>query len=148
MPIAGRANRMRRCRGFTLIEIMVTVAIMAILAAVAVPVYTSHVRDSARAEAQAALEGTAARMERFFFDNSNSTGDLTELGYAASPASSGDGRYLVTAAAGLSGNINTSFQLSATAVDASFDPECTALTLNSLGARGHTGTAPTSDVCW
>ena len=139
---------MSRHRGFTLIELMVTLAIMAVLVAIALPAYRGYVRESARGEAQAALKEAAARMERYFFDNSNYTMDLTQVGYAASPAPSGDGRYTIAAGVGTTGNITTSFQLTATLVDPTFDPTCTALTLNSLGARGHTGSAATSDVCW
>ena len=139
---------MNRHHGFTLIELMVTLAIMAVLVAIALPSYRGYVRESARGEAQAALEEAAVRMERYFFDNSNYTMDLTQVGYAASPASSGDGRYTIAAGVGTTGNITTSFQLTATSMDPTFDPACTALTLNSLGARGHTGSASTSDVCW
>jgi type IV pilus assembly protein PilE len=51
-------------KGFTLIEVMIVVAIVGILAAVAYPSYQDHVRKSRRAEAQSALMGLAAAMER------------------------------------------------------------------------------------
>ena len=57
-----------RRRGFTLIEVMITVAIVAILAAVALPTYRQHVRKSRRAEAQAFLMNVAGRQQQFLLD--------------------------------------------------------------------------------
>jgi type IV pilus assembly protein PilE len=54
--------------GFTLIEVMITVAIVAILAAIALPTYREHVRKSRRAEAQAFLMNVAARQQQFLLD--------------------------------------------------------------------------------
>ncbi|MFI3186333.1 MAG: prepilin-type N-terminal cleavage/methylation domain-containing protein, partial [Methylococcaceae bacterium] len=52
--------------GFTLIELMVTVAIVGILAAIAYPSYQDSVRKSRRADASGALLGLANAMERHF----------------------------------------------------------------------------------
>jgi type IV pilus assembly protein PilE len=56
------------CGGFTLIETMIVMAIIAILAAVAVPSYTTYVRRSHILEAVARLADARARMEEFFQD--------------------------------------------------------------------------------
>ncbi|KUJ79644.1 general secretion pathway protein GspH [Microbulbifer flavimaris] len=56
-------------RGFTLIELMIVVAIVAILAAVAWPSYQNQVRSTNRADAQGALLGLAQAMERHFTQN-------------------------------------------------------------------------------
>ena len=69
-----------RARGFTLIEVMITVAIVAILAAVALPSYREHVRKSRRAEAQAYLMALASRQQQFLLDT---------RGYAPSAATIG-----------------------------------------------------------
>lgn len=60
-----------RLRGFTLIEIMVTVAIVGILAAIAYPSYIEQVRKSRRADAKTALVTAAQTMERFFTEKNS-----------------------------------------------------------------------------
>lgn len=58
----------RPAAGFTLIELMITVAIVAILAAVALPAYNSYVRRSNRADAQSFLSEVSARQQQFLLD--------------------------------------------------------------------------------
>jgi type IV pilus assembly protein PilE len=60
---------MRRQTGFTLIEVMITVAIVAILASIALPSYTAYVQRSRITEAVSGLAGMNVAMERFFQDN-------------------------------------------------------------------------------
>ena len=59
----------RSIQGFTLIELMIGVAIIAILAAVAMPVYTDYIRRSRLADASTGLATMRAQMERHFQDN-------------------------------------------------------------------------------
>jgi len=59
----------RSIQGFTLIELMIGVAIIAILAAVAMPAYTDYVRRSRLADASTGLATMRAQMERHFQDN-------------------------------------------------------------------------------
>ncbi|WP_375122151.1 type IV pilin protein [Variovorax sp. WS11] len=59
----------RRQRGFTLIEVMIVVAIVAILSAIAYPSYLESVRKSKRAEARAQLMEAAQYMQRFYSQN-------------------------------------------------------------------------------
>ena len=58
-----------RARGFTLIELMVAVSIVAILTATAYPAYRNHVIRSQLVDATAALADTRVRMEQFYADN-------------------------------------------------------------------------------
>ena len=62
-------QRFRNARGFTLIEVMITVAIIGILAAVALPQYTAYVTRSRLADASTGLATMRAQMERYYQDN-------------------------------------------------------------------------------
>src|SRR5882757_8592570 len=68
---------MRSTRGFTLIELMVVVAIVAILSAIAVPAYTRYVQRGDLVEATQALSQYRVQMEQYYQDNAN---------YGTSPA--------------------------------------------------------------
>ena len=71
---------MRRSQGFTLIEVMITVAIVAILAAIALPSYSDYVRRGRLTEALSALSNMRVKMEQYFQDNRS---------YVAVPAACG-----------------------------------------------------------
>ena len=60
---------MRRMPGFTLIEIMITIVIVAIIAAVAIPNYTDYITRSKFAEAHAQLADYRVKMEQYYMDN-------------------------------------------------------------------------------
>ena len=72
-------RRLPGARGFTLIEVMITVAIVGILTAVALPSYLEHVRKGRRAEAQAYLQVVATRQQQFLVDT-RAFVDLATLG--------------------------------------------------------------------
>jgi len=73
-------------KGFTLIELMVVVVIIGILVGIAYPAYQDNVTRSRRADAQAALQGLAQAMERFYTENGTYAG---AAGSSASPVNTG-----------------------------------------------------------
>ncbi|MBA3773874.1 MAG: prepilin-type N-terminal cleavage/methylation domain-containing protein [Ramlibacter sp.] len=73
--------RKGRQDGFTLIELMITVAIVAILAAVAYPSYTSHVQKGARRAAQAQMLDIANRQQQYLLANRAYAATTTALNY-------------------------------------------------------------------
>ena len=68
---------MRVQRGFTFIEIMITVAVLAILSAIAIPSYTDYIRRARITEATSALAGMRVKFEQFFQDNRSYAGACT-----------------------------------------------------------------------
>ncbi|WP_419835933.1 type IV pilin protein [Endozoicomonas atrinae] len=69
---------MSRNKGFTLVELIIAVAVLGILAAIAIPSYRQHVEDSAIADARASLMGLANAMERHRAQNGSYLGAATD----------------------------------------------------------------------
>ena len=128
--------------GFTLIELMITVAIVGILAAVAYPSYTSFVTSSNRSEGQRELLRLANLQEETFIDRRSYTTNMTALGMTADPHVTEFGNYSIDATIA---NGGTTFILTATAQGAqTSDTGCTTLTINEAGQKGPVG----SETCW
>ncbi len=90
-------------RGFTLVELMVVVAIVGILAAVALPSYRTHVVRAARVEAQTELLELAGMQEKIFLNSNNYAFSVTAAydgtsagGLGRSSGKTKDGRYDLT----------------------------------------------------
>jgi type IV pilus assembly protein PilE len=120
----------RRVAGFTLIELMITVAIIAILAMVAYPAYQSYVRKSMRATAQSHMLALAAKQEQFLLDQKAYTTTLGSGGINISVPAEIVGRYTFAATVGAT---PPSYTITATAAGSqTVDGD---LTLTSTGTK-------------
>lgn len=133
--------------GFTLIEILIVIAIVGILAAIAIPSYTQYMTQTRRLDAKAFLQEVAGEQVRFFSDNNRFATTMTELGYGEEDTQdSPDGHYTIS----IANLVPTSFTLTATVVSTgqqASDDKCGNLTLDSTGLKGATGTLGV-DGCW
>ena len=133
----------RQRRGFTLIELMIVVAVIAILVSIAYPSYHEYVIRTHRTEGKALLAEVSGRLERCFTRHSAYThADCV----AAATATSEGGWYRVTANP-VSASAYT-LRAAPQRTQATDDARCGTLTLTHVGVRGHTGTPPTGYVCW
>ena len=133
-----------RPTGFTLIEVMIVVAIVAILAAIALPSYNEYIRRGHRADARAGLLQAQQWLERA----ATATG-VYPTSLPASRTWSGDGtkRYDIALAAGAT---NAAFTLTATPKGAQVGDKCGTYTLTHTGLRGANGVTSGAIVteCW
>lgn len=134
--------------GFSLIELMITISIIAILAAVALPAYQSQIRKGKRTEAQNLLLETASKQQRFFSQNMTYADVVGKLGYGAATNTSqttGSGAYNVTVSAFTA----SSFTLLATPVAGTdqVNDGCGNLSITNTGQKGESGSLTVQD-CW
>ena len=133
-----------RAKGFTLIELMIVVAIIAIIAAIAVPNYNRYAFRTRRADAHEALMRIASMQERFY-TNRNRYASAAELGFAgAIPTEKGHYQIAVNRA-----NADQTYTLTASPVagGAQVGDKCGNLTINNVGNKGKSGDE-TNGKCW
>jgi len=151
-------------RGFTLIELIVAMVILATLAAIAIPSYSSYVLKAHRTEAKSALLDLASLEERFFSTHNAYSNVPTDLGYSG-PANTnftvGSGWYQITNLQAFPavaptpaspGGTPATFTITASAMNQqTSDTGCLTFSINSAGQQTATGSGgdPNASIdCW
>jgi type IV pilus assembly protein PilE len=136
--------------GFTLIELMITVAIIAILAAVAMPSYQDYVRKGRRADAQAFLQEVVARQQHFLLDRRAYASGAIDAATSATPPGLGMtlpasiSTYYTVALATDNTAAPPSFTVTATPTGTQASEKCGTLTIDQRGTKTASGTG----TCW
>ncbi len=138
-------------RGFSLIELMIAVAIVGIIAAVAIPSYQAQSREARRADAAGVLMQARQAMERHYSKNySYAAGAAAGTTFSAKSPIDGSATYynltLVSNA--------TTFTITATPAGSQATDSCGAIAINQAGQKGAKGKAPGAasaaevEECW
>jgi type IV pilus assembly protein PilE len=146
-------------RGFTLIELMITVAVIGILAAVAYPSYTQYIVRANRSAAQSFMFSVANKQEQYMLDARTYAGGstaLTDLKATVPPEISGKYTFAVNCTMPVaSGNCTElagtpAYVITGTPIGTQLanDAKCGTLTLNQLGTKTKSGTASAVTDCW
>ena len=149
-------RQLPRSRGFTLVELLVTMVIAAILAAIAIPAYSNYVRKAHRTEAKSAVLDIASLEERWFSTNNSYTDVPSNLGYTGAAGTAfnvGSGYYnvLVSVLPATSSTTLATYTITATAInDQLKDTQCRSFQVTNNGAQtaADSASAVNTNTCW
>ena len=130
-----------RSQGFSLIELMIAVAIIGILAAIAIPMYSDYVTRSRRADGQATLMQVAQELERCYTQFTKYNDNSCSVISSGTVDQTSDQEFYV-----ISASVLTESTFTLTAAPQDEDTDCDELTLTHLGVQSATG--PDKDSCW
>jgi len=147
---------MKKSQGFTLIELIVVVAIIGILVAVSLPAYRRSTQKANRADAKITLTRLATLEERYYFRENNYTGNFADIisGATANQPVNSDSAYYSIAVAVTGGAAATGWTMTATGQGTqALDTDCKTFTLTSLGAKTATNSSNATSAainkeCW
>lgn len=131
--------------GITLIEILITLAIIAILSTIGYPLYSDYVIKSRRTDAKAALMQIIQAQQRHYTAHSTYTTDLSKIGYPKAAAVLSDGGHYAITATSCGAGITSCVTL--TAVPQFTDDDCKNMILDSTGAKSVSASSTTAK-CW
>lgn len=148
MTFAQHICRRNQARGFTLVEVMIVVAIIAILAAIAVPQYSDYVLRSKVSEAVSNLGQHRVRLEQFFQDNRTYTGGAAPWACGSTAPTASDTKYFTLTCTSTA----TTYTITATGIAAQGTGGFT-YTLDETNARSTTIASPApwaagTQACW
>ena len=144
--LSGSRAGLARVRGFTLIELMVTVAIVGILAAIAYPSYTSYIVRSNRSAAQGYMLELSSLQQRYLLDARTYAADLATLN--SSVPSNVSSNYTVTTPL-KTGTTLPGFTVTATPIGSQLarDTACGTLSIDEAGTKTASGSRGVAG-CW
>ncbi|MBP4048005.1 type IV pilin protein [Chromobacterium violaceum] len=142
----------KKPKGFSLLELVIALAVLALLVSIALPSYRSFMMQSNRTAAKTALQDLASREESYFAINNNYASQLATLGYASGTVyvpGSGNNLYALSIASAT----NSTFVLNAAPQGSQAQDSCQTYQLDNLGnqsniANGSSGTVLNVSGCW
>jgi type IV pilus assembly protein PilE len=138
--------------GFTLIELMITIAVIGILLRIAYPAYMQQMQKSRRVQAKTALLDLASREERYFGTNNQYTSSGPALGYSGAlpQAINISGTAYYTLSVTVPSSSPTTFTASATRISTTpqSTDKCGDYGINNTGTQTVAGGSLTASSCW